>query len=255
MLLILLLTGCSSSSQVQKANLNDTSVPTKTPDNSITETPAATPTATPYYTYPNSYYDENAWENLTNYKFNSVSGVDEKKREDFSTIEEYENHIKQECFNKYTKLKNYVQTNSIDALYIHCKIEQQTDGYILYGNMDVVVIDTVLIRDWANAVISMPMEENKSFTSTEALKGTGIKLTYCIYVNGQIVEFFEGTNMGITYTRDFCHGQYSYVGTQKKDNSMAYNQLDYVNRQITKAVEERYIEIYKSPINYPYILD
>ena len=47
------------------------------------KTPVATPTPSPYYSYPNPFYDQDAWQNLTNYRFNSVSGVDEKKREDF----------------------------------------------------------------------------------------------------------------------------------------------------------------------------
>ena len=47
------------------------------------KTPVAPPTPSPYYSYPNPFYDQDAWQNLTNYRFNSVSGVDEKKREDF----------------------------------------------------------------------------------------------------------------------------------------------------------------------------
>ena len=100
----------------------------------------------------------------------------------------------------------------------------------------------------------MPIKENESFSSTELLNGSGTKLTYCINVNGEIIEFFEGPRMGITYTRDFIHDQYPYIGYNEQ-GGIAYNQLEYVNRQIVDAVNERYMEIYKNPINYPYILD
>ena len=147
-----------------------------------------------------------------------------------------------------------MQTHEIDALYVHCNVQLDDEGHTLYGNMDVVVVDPVLIRDWRWAVIGMPIKENETFSSTALLNGAGTKLTYCINVNGEIIEFFEGQRMGITYTRDFIHDQYPYVGYKKKDSS-AYNELEYVNRQIVDAVNERYMEIYKNPINYPYILD
>lgn len=220
-----------------------------------TETPFPTISPTPYYSYPDDHYNAEAWENLTNYRFDSVSGVNEKKAEDFETIEEFEEYMKEECYKKYIRLRDYVSLcrNSIDALYIHAFIYYDMDGHTLKGKMDVVVTDPFLIREWIYSVLEFDLKENEYFTLSGIPCGVGTNLLYCIEINGEIVEFFVNSNMDLVYTQEYL-GRNPYGGDQLND-VVFYNKLDYVDRQIRDAVQERYLEIYKDPINYPYILD
>ena len=222
------------------------------------KTPVATPTPTPYYTYPNSYYDENAWEKLTNYKFNSVSGVDEKKREDFSTTDEFNKHIKNEVLNKYNRLKNYLEQNinNIDALYVHCNLLDNKGNFIRQAKMDVIITDVELIRQWACAVLEFPIIENEHFTSENinSRTGCGSTFVFCLDIDGEIIEFFEGSSMGITYSKAIPPNEYAYYG-DRTNNSDAYERLYAIESKIYSAAYERFMEIYKNPINYPYILE
>ena len=223
-----------------------------------TKTPVATPTLTPFYNYPNSYYDETAWENLTNYKFNSVSGVDEKKREDFSTTDEFNKHIKNEVLNKYNRLKNYLEQNinNIDALYVHCNLLGNNGYFTRMAKMDVIITDVELIRQWVCAVLEFPIIENEHFTSENINSHTGVGSTflYCLNIDGKIIEFFEDSSMGITYSKDVPSNEYAYYG-DRTSNSDAYERLDAIENKISSAAYERFMEIYKNPINYPYILE
>ncbi len=265
----MMLAGCAEDNQTDNKNMVTASMtptilctpmitPTPNITSIVTENPTIAPVSTivptPYYEYPNDYYDVDALNNLTNYRFNSVSGVNEKKLEDFDTIEEFEKHIKTECYNKYVRLKDYVSRNrnNIDALYIHCFL-YINDGYNIEGKMDVVVTDPFVIQEWIFAVLDFEIKEEESFGLKGTNCGVGTDLLYCIEVDGEIVEFFANSNMSLVYTQEYIN-RVPYSGDQINDR-FHYNCLDYVNRQILDAVHKRYLQIYKDPINYPYILD
>ncbi len=246
LLLLILLTGCA------EQEVSNSPASTNTPTNM----PVATPT--PLFSYPDPFYDEEALENIGNYKFHSVSGVDEKTREDFATVEEFDAHVKAETLKKYNRLRAFVEEDwqDIDALYVHCDIDYETKGHHLVGKMDGIVTDPTLIREWTNAVKHVELIENTSFTTADtSVPKSGTTVTYCLIIDNEIVEFFSTSDLYVTYTEG-TKGKYPYLA--KKDTQLTkwhYNQLLYVDEQISKAFEKRFFEIYKRPINYPYILD
>ncbi len=246
LLLLIILTGCVDNSQ----NISNSPASTNTPTNM----PVATPT--PLFSYPDPFYDEEALKNIGNYKFNSVSGVDEKTKEDFATTEEFDAHVKAETLKKHNLLRNFVgmKWQYIDALYVHCDINFEKNGVPVSGKMDGIVSDPTLIREWTDAVKSIELIENTDFTTANASASeSGTTVTYCLLLDNEIIEFFSTSDLYVTYTES-TKGVYPYsVKKDTQHDRQRYNRLDYVDRQVIKAAEACFWEIYNRPKNYPYL--
>ncbi len=266
LLLLILLTGCAEATQ----EISNSPAPTVTPTNTplITpwfhSTPVPDPNATPiptrvpfykYYNYPDSYYDKEAWENITNYKFKSVSGVDEKKREDFATVEEFDAHVKAECLKKYNRVQAYLENNwqKIDALYIHCYIFFDAYGHTISDKiMDVVVADPDIVRDWVEAFRLCEMKERENFSTEVRGTGAGTHLLFCLNIDGELVECFVSGHWAVPYM-----GIASFMHPFSIDSKSQpyYDTLKDIDSRISDAVNMRIVEIYKDPINYPYFYE
>ncbi len=227
-------------------------------------TPVPDPNSTPfatrvpsyyYYSYPIPYYDEEAWENITNYKFKSVSGVDEKKREDFATVEEFDAHVKAECLKKYNRVQAYLENNwqKIDALYIHCYIYHDNEGHTISNKiMDVVVADPDIVRDWVEAFRLCEMQERENFSTEDLSTGAGTKLLFCLNIDGELVECFASGQWAVPYMQI---APFMHPFSIDPKSQPYYDTLKDIGSRIGEAVNERILEIYKDPINYPYIYE
>ncbi|MBR6765575.1 MAG: hypothetical protein IKM06_03730, partial [Clostridia bacterium] len=183
LLILILLTGCSGEKEAS-ADITPTATIEST-QNTNAPTPTSTPTLVPdasathqiLFNKPNIQLHGRNWQ-ISNYYFRSQSGVVEKKKSDFDTVEAFDKHIIEQCEQKYSGIVKHLNTHrdEIEAIYVHITlIVAQYCGDHHFAKMDAMITNKELINKWIDAYVNLPIKVNKEYSSVDADVPTGTR--------------------------------------------------------------------------------
>ena len=256
LLCLLLFSGCSqpaaeeSSSPVLEA--------TPTPTIEATDSPQISPSVDT----PIIYYKDLS--NLLTFRFDSAYPEEIKTPDDFSSQEEFYEHIYQECERGHSQLISEIRKGSIDALYLHITLDVSewirsfaiTNDYTVA--IDCVLTDEELLNEWKNFVLNTKMQRNLEYRYDEKIPQMGIvdEIQYCILPNIDI------TPSNLIATEIFKNKFYYYYPDQSISKHFVLypdwdektrNQFAEFENKLYQLAADKLRKAYQETINSPFL--
>ena len=256
LLCLLLFSGCSQPA----AEESSTPVAETTPTLTIEATDS--PQLSPSVDTPIIYYKDLS--NLLTFRFDSAYPEEIKTPDDFSSQEEFYEHIYQECESRHSQLISEIQKGAINTLYLHITLDVSewirsfavTNGYTV--TIDCVLTDEELLNEWKNFVLNTKMKRNPEYRYDEKTPQMGIvdEIQYCIFPNIDI------TPSNLIATEIFKNKFYYYYPDQSLSKCFVLypdwdektrNQYAEFENKLYQLAADKFKAAYEQAANYPFL--
>ena len=255
LLCLLLFSGCSQPAAEESSSPTADTTPTSTIE------ATASPQSSPSADTPIVYYKDLS--DLFTFRFDSAYPEEIKTPEDFSSQEEFYEHIYQESERRHAQLVKQVKDGTIDTLYLHVTLGMEwfesfalTNDYTV--TLDCVLTDTELLNEWKDFVLNTTMKRNPGYTYDDMVPQMGIEseIQYCVFPEEDFYPFH--LNATEIFKNGFC---YYYPDKSLSDHYVLYpdwdeearKQYEEFENKIYQLAADKFKAAYEQAANYPFI--